>query len=124
MGDVDIDTEITLYDANKQIMCKQPILDMDKVEKGIENVVFWLSGQHDDYFMLLCHERRDYTLINFIGTRKNFLKAGEEVKETLWNRGDILDIGFEEGIVTLWVLIDEDAFLYHLFPFNMGVIEI
>lgn len=117
----------TLYDANKQFMMKEVPLTQKKVKELIDTVVVdYFKKGHSVYFMLLCHERRDYTLFNFLGLGENtYTLGGNELKECLDNRGKILDIRVnEDNVVEIWIKCDDDAFAYFLFPYDEGVIEV
>jgi hypothetical protein len=76
--------------------------------------------------MLLCHELRDYTVLSFRTSSKHCYEAGEELSETLANRGQILDIYYEqpEDAYAIWVKIDNEVYIYYLFAYDAGVIEI
>ena len=117
--------EMNLYDMNKQIMDKFEVMDKEALSKHIFEVTDWMAYNINRYFMLLCHERRDYTIFNFKNRSKRSYEASQELEETLVARGDILDFRYvPEDCYEIWIKIDGESFLYHLFPYDIGVVEI
>lgn len=126
----------TLYDFNKEAMKNEkpldPIIFNRKVQDIAQNMFNFLDDCGDQYWMLLCHERRDYTLFNIIAA-VNAEPIVEELKPTLTNRGQILSIAeqpYEDdelcGAWEIWIrdIETEENFVYYLFQYDKGVIEI
>ena len=119
-----------LYDFNKEAM---------KIEKPLDPIQFNVKTNEIaqdmwdcadcasiQYWMLLCHDRRDYTLFNVIAAidSKPIVK---ELRPTLTNRGQILTIDKQsDGAWEIWIRDNEteENFAYYLFQYNNGVIEI
>ena len=76
----------SLYDMNRTIMQQQSPLSEQEIEEALNEVdkYFYSNKQ---YFMLLCHERRDYTLFNITNKIR---RPSKDLKECLQNRGIIL----------------------------------
>lgn len=119
----------TLYDFNKEAMKKEKSLDLiqfnhltkEIVEDMVDKLYFG-----EQYWMLLCHERRDYTLFNIIAVSDN-TTIEEELRPTLHNRGLILSIEKQkDGAWEIWIRDPEteENFAYYLFQYDSGVIEI
>lgn len=111
----------TLYDLNKSAMEKEKKMtnmNINKTLKEMEN--FFSKGS---YFMLLCHEQRDYTVFQ-LTTENKISTAAEELKLCLKNRGDILSIDpTEDGIAyEIWLRTADGIFVYYLFPYDNAVI--
>ncbi|MDY0197663.1 MAG: hypothetical protein RBR68_07595 [Tenuifilaceae bacterium] len=123
------DYQMTLYEINKQLMAKRDAMsEQEREDKKVE-MIEWLFYELDKYYMLLCHEQRDYTLLVFASDNDRRVKIENMVNEaieTLLNRGDIVDIDarIEESAISIWVKIGQDSFCYYLFPYNSGVIEV
>lgn len=119
----------TLYDTNKTL-----IQQTEKVLKGralynkINEVVtpFLLNFMTRKYYMLLCHELRDYTVFNLI--ENNQKKVEEELIECLKNRGAIyaIDVSEDEQALEIWIQYEEDdqMYCYMLFPCDDFIIEV
>jgi len=127
----------TLYDWNKSAMEQlKPLSEVelkDKMRAIRED--FFITGR---YYMLLCHECRDYTILTFIQpdfayshsgieyTNGEFerKKMANELKECLQNRGNILSIEKQpDGAWEIWIRNTEGVFCYYFFPYDQGVIE-
>lgn len=116
-----------LYDVNKNLVenYEKPLSPTALREKLKMVKQYILS--HDYYFMLLCHEKRDYTLfrqeINH-STKAEMMIA--ELKECLENRGEIKGIDKTEdgAAIEIWISSEGESFCYYFFPYDSGVIEI
>ena len=116
----------TLYDANKQLI-KQTENPLTHPEIGgkVEELEDFFEGIVK-YAMLLCHERRDYTV--FALTEKSITAphhAANEVIGCCTDRGSIVSIEkTEDGIAyEIWLDIDDEPYCYYLFPYDQAVIE-
>ena len=118
-----------LYDFNKSAMSQFKPMDMIAFNKATLDIAQEMreaaEKNNRHYWMLLCHERRDYTLFNIIAAElANSIV--NELRPTLSNRGDIIDIEKQEdGAYEIWVRDNENEnFAYYLFPYDNGVIEV
>lgn len=114
-----------LYDMNKELMKKEKPLDPIQFAQKINEIADAIFDY--DYIMLLCHDRRDYTLFNLnsgLDWSRDDLKR--ELSVTLSNRGTILSIDRQEaGEFEIWVKdIAGECFAYFLFDYSQGVIEV
>ena len=119
-----------LYDMNKQIMANEPEIAAEVLAQKKEEMMNWVNthfAQH--YFMLLCNERKDYTVFRMrdttatIGAVQNMVS---DVIECMTNRGTLLAIDLQEaGGWELWIKSAEDGFCsaYYLFPYGAAVLE-
>lgn len=120
----------TLYDFNKEAMKNEkpldPIMFNTKTKKVAEEIWELMENCGNQYWMLLCHDRRDYTLFNILGA----VDADPIVKElrpTLLNRGQVLSIDKQPNDAwEIWIrdVETEENFAYYLFQYDQGVIEI
>jgi hypothetical protein len=126
------DTNINLgnmYDMNKQIMDQvgSPInpIELYPYQKKIED---WFNWKIDSYAMLLCHERRDYTVFHLYEKQNPNppALAAQEFIGCLLDRGDVLSIEETEDKQAweIWLRIDGQSFCYYLFPYDNAVIEV
>lgn len=119
-----------LYDINKELMKNEPVLDpilFNRKVKEISTEMLRLCDYQDlHYWMLLCHERRDYTMFNIISSEEtDFIEF--ELGPTLRNRGKILSVDQkEEKAWEIWIRDEHDNenFVYYLFNYDDAVIEI
>ena len=78
--------------------------------------------------MLLCRERYDFTIFNFNKGKTEFslTHAIKDLEECLTNRGKIVSIEIvkeNEIAYEIWLIVDDQAFVYYLFPYDIGVLE-
>lgn len=118
--------ETNLYDLNKQIMSTKKIMKKDRINHELKNLAAWVNSKEDNYFMLLCHERRDYTIFRLLEKDNKYSKFTKELLETLKNRGDILEIELEKAneVYSIWIKDENESFVYYFFPYDMGVITV
>ena len=115
----------TLYDFNKEAMKNEKPLDPIQFNLKVNEVAVELQERETQYWMLLCHERRDYTIFNII-TCQNHKDIEFELKPTLLNRGNIISIDKQpDENWEIWIRDDSNEnFVYYLFPYDNGIIEI
>lgn len=117
----------TLYDFNKQLMSQVKELRRINFKDSLNQIKDFIKEKDNKYFMLLCKERSDYTVFvlfkNEDSDRQVFKK---ELSECLINRGQVLSIEKtkDKQAYEIWIKIDEEAFVYYLFPYDLGVIEV
>ena len=118
MSDVSLGT---LYDVNKNMMQNEKKLSTNALNKKIkEMTAFFTRGK---YFMLLCHEQRDYTVFQLATEESKVKTALEELKLCLTNRGEVLSVDEAPGdAYEIWIRNDEGSFVYYLFHYDEAVI--
>ena len=121
-----------LYDMNKQMMLNEPPMSKDQQLDIINDMCEWLINNFDQkYIMLLCHERRDYTLFNLDKTstwrkpdNEKMHLAATEVIECMTNRGQLLSVFLQpDGVWEMWIRSEDECFAYYLFPYGQAVLE-
>lgn len=126
--------EITLgnlYQANCSIMKTIKPVPPKKMELDLANIGAWMSSfVGTKYFMLMCKERSDFTLIHL--NDFNYLKAVKEIKEVLEERGTLLAVDYIHGEnhYECWVRQEgetpnqSEVFMFMLFDADWMVVEI
>ena len=119
----------TLYEFNKEVMKNEKPLDpiqFNALTKEIASDMLAKCYDDQHYWMLLCHERRDYTIFNIIACED--VKDIEcEFRPTLQNRGIVLSIEKQpDECWEIWIrdIETEENFVYYLFSYDNGVIEV
>ena len=79
--------------------------------------------------MLLCNDRKDYTIFNCVSDKtedKLNELANVFVDECLINRGQIkgIDLTEHKDAIEIWLSIDDEAFCYYFFPYDLGIVEV
>ena len=116
----------TLYGFNKEAMKNEKPLDPIQFNVQTKEVCVEMQEREAQYWMLLSHECRDYTIFNIIACQD--VKDIEcEFRPTLQNRGLILSIEKQpDENWEIWIRDKEteENFVYYLFPYDNGVIEV
>ena len=114
---------MSLYEYSKQIVANE--VPMDPILFNQKMIEVSMDMVEHTYMMLLCHDRRDYTIFHIANADKKI--AAKEISETLYNRGKILLVDKQkDGSWEIWIrdsLTDEN-FAYYLFPYDDGVVEV
>ena len=125
MSDINVGT---LYDVNKNLMLQEKELSENKLRKALDKVSVFLYSKENMYYMLLCKEKSDYTIFHLAMNNLPSCKylVSVDLKECLQNRGNILSIeATKDGMAyEIWLKIDNEAFCYYLFPYDLGIIEV
>ena len=118
MGEVALGT---LYELNKSAMEKEKKMINTNINKTLKEMEDFFSK--GSYFMLLCHEQRDYTVF-YLTTENKIKNATEDLKLCLQNRGEILSMDpTEDGIAyEIWIRNIKGVFAYYLFPYDEAVL--
>ena len=114
---------MSLYEYSKQVVANE--VPMDPILFNQKMIEVSMDMVEHTYMMLLCHDRRDYTIFHIANVDKKI--AAKEISETLYNRGKILLVDKQkDGSWEIWIrdsLTDEN-FAYYLFPYDDGVVEV
>ena len=119
-------TDITLgtnYDINKQLVKKyEKELTKEQLKEKDKMLLEFTRSHFDHYYMMLCHDRRDYTIFHTNYTEGSVF---EELLECLQNRGKIygIDLTEDKEALEIWLVIDDEAYCYYFFPYENAVVE-
>ena len=116
----------TLYDINKAAIINMPSLTNSELKKNLKKIKQFFLDKTDKYFMLLNRETYNFTLFNLGNKNEIAMKQTmDDFKECLDNRGRIVSIETDSaGNYEIWIVDDfNEALVYYLFPYDLGVIE-
>jgi len=115
-----------LYEANKQLVIKneKPLTHLELAARQ-EDIEDFFEEKVSEFAMLLCHDRRDYTIFQLTSSSTAEHFAAREVLGCCTDRGEILGIDkTDDGVAyEIWLKIDDEAFCYYLFPYDQAVIK-
>ena len=116
-----------LYEMNKHLISQtvKPLshLELAAIQLKLED---WFNMIIDTYAMLLCHERRDYTIFHLYEAQNPNppAVAASELIGCLTDRGEILTIEeTPDQAWEIWLKIDSEPVCYYLFKYDNAVIE-
>lgn len=95
-----------------------------------KDICTFVVNHPDVYYMLLCNERRDYTVLHTYYRSGWDMAIAATIQECLQNRGDIVEYEIQEqaGGIELWVRDnvygDGDAVAYYFFPYGAAIVEV
>lgn len=118
----------TLYEINQNLMKNEKKMSDFDIQSKKKYVEKYFEKSPYSYFMLLCHDARDYTLFK-LTTNSSAEIAAKELIECLKNRGMILSIDkvSETNAFEIWIRVLQDSeeknLCYYLFNYDEGVIE-
>ena len=114
---------MSLYEYSKQVVANE--VPMDPILFNKKMIEVSMDMVEHTYMMLLCHDRRDYTIFHITNADKK--NAVKEISETLLNRGKILLVDKQkDGSWEIWIRdsLKDENFAYYLFPYDDGVVEV
>lgn len=120
----------SLYDANKQLMSNTNVfksmnhLQIAGAQSKLEN---FFNMKCDSYAMLYNKERSDITLFHMYEKQNPNppALAASECIGCCTDRGELLSIEEQsDGNYEIWIRIDNEPFVYYLFPYDNAVIEV
>ena len=126
----------TLYDINKNLIEKNVEALSEEELQNKKTLIIDFINEGGKYFMLLCNDRKDYTLFNrrsneldeYLDGLSNYTGDKLEnvlIDECLPNRGRAKSIELTENkdAIEIWISIDGNSYCYYFFPYDNGVIE-
>jgi hypothetical protein len=119
------DSNLTYYEVNQQLKSYERTLDPVELVDKIHAIGEELFKNCPDYLMLLCNDRRDYTIFHLHHKNKNAIKKFEnDLKICLNNRGTTLTIEQVDPVSwEIWVREeDKTNFCYYLFDYSGAVL--
>lgn len=119
----------SLYEVNKQLSSQEKVLSQNQIKKRIDEIRLWFRDSIDTYAMLLCHERRDYTIFRVI---ESPAEAADILLECLENRGQVVSIDKDKANTAweIWLRCgdptneSQEDYCYYLFCYDAAVIEV
>lgn len=120
----------TLYDMNKTLVRDAEITLSESVLNSKKEVVKnFISKTCNNYYMLLCNERKDYTIFNIsekFQKEKLYETTNILIDECLKNRGEIrgIDLTKAQDAIEIWMVIENEAYVYYFFPYDAAIIEV
>ena len=110
----------TLYDVNKSIVNSMKKLSTEEIEEKTKEMIAFIEQHLDNYYMLLCRERNDYTIFH-----KTLKDNSVIIKELLECAVKGFDITPDEYAYEIWITSEEEneSYCYYFFPYGTAIVE-
>ena len=116
-----------LYEANKKLVeANEKPLSKTAIRESKTKLLNFLNSTNNYYYMLLCHEKRDYTIFKTNKTLDgNKYNIDVLVDEIACSRGIIkgIDVLDDSMAVEFWISHDNESFVYMFVFFFLCVID-
>ena len=128
----EVDMGIDMYSFNRVNMGQLPYLETkDELESAKLFIKNYINKTCSEFYMMLNHDLRDFTLFNFKNGILTDIKINimaDDIIECMNNRGfGLLDVGLDEAdaAIEIWVKDRETeaVHMFLLFPYDNGVIQ-
>ena len=118
-----------LYEMNKVLVAQERKMYKNEIQNYLDKVKSFILNSNNNYFMLLCHDIRYFTLFNIKDVNETSAAAATiELKECFDNLGELRGINpTEDGQAYEFWFYDYDSKEAHcamFFPYDLGVIEV
>ena len=125
--------QITQYEFARNLYKQASGLSAAQLTEKTKNIGLWFSSnQYWRYFMLLCAEKRDYTIFDI--EKHNYNKARSALIDCINGRGKCvaIDYNHDDNYYEIWIKNDftnltgerdTEANMYILFPCNNFIVQ-
>lgn len=117
----------TAYEINKNLVEKyEKELTTKELQNKKTEITNFIQETKGQYYMLLCNDKKDYTIFNILNKNNIEKMTNILVDECLVNRGIIkgIDLTKDKCAIEIWLSIENEAFCYYFFKYDDAVIEI
>ena len=117
----------TAYEINKNLVEKyEKELTTKELQNKKTEIINFIQETKGQYYMLLCNDKKDYTIFNILNKNNIEKMTNILVDECLVNRGIIkgIDLTKDKCAIEIWLSIENEAFCYYFFKYDDAIIEI
>lgn len=117
----------TAYEINKNLVEKyEKELTIKELQNKKTEIINFIQETEGQYYMLLCNDKKDYTIFNILNKNNIQEMTNILVDECLTNRGIIkgIDLTKDKCAIEIWLSTENEAFCYYFFKYDDAVIEI
>jgi hypothetical protein len=121
----DSSLSIPLYEMNKMILSELPALNDEEIEKAKAVIREYVSNNADDYYMLLCHELKYFTVF----AQDEYCDVDETIENVIFDClnyvGTVksVELSKDGGAIEIWVTTPEDdTYVMYLFDYGRGIV--
>lgn len=115
-----------MYEINQSLMENEPKMGKPMIAKKTKDLGKYITETKNKYYMLLCKEIADYTILHLNGCEKE--TPQDVVIECLQNRGTLyaIDKNPDTGGIECWIRSNTDDIMrmYAFFPYDAAIVEV
>lgn len=123
---MELSPNMNLYEMNKAAVKNEKPLKPYQFKQNLQKIKDFFRTKADKYFMLLNREKYDFTLFDLDDKNEvTMARVMKDAETALLKRGKLVSIDLvnDDTALELWIMTDENAFAYYLFPYDDGVIH-
>lgn len=114
---------MNLYEVNKELVENYETMNEEQLKNDTKTLRYWLSCKPNQYFMFMCREKNYFTLFKYKEIAR-FKAMSEQIIEIASSLGQVKCIDFSDDHVEVWISDGKESFVYMLFGYDDGVIEV
>jgi hypothetical protein len=121
-----LDTGLTLYDVNKQLVSQLPDYTEEQLEEAIKTIDSYIQEFKASYYMLLNKEIGYYTILHITNCYVDEPLCCSEALECVKDHGTIKSVArTENDAIEIWFKQKHtgDIYVMYFFAYDGGVIE-
>lgn len=115
---------MNLYEFNKLGYASLPKMTKVEIEKAKEDILEFLSIHSSNYYMMLNHDQKYFTVFTYKDKRIEREKMAEEMISVAKSLGTLKSIEVNGDILEFWIQHDKECIMYATFEYEKGVIEV
>lgn len=123
-----ISTGLTIYDMNKAIVSKEPILDLSKgtvMNKLIDGLMDWFGKRLATYYLAYGRDVHYVTMFKNSANNSFNEASAQLVVDTIAAVGDIISMDYEDDRIEVWIRTkDSKAELIYIMPYDDGLVRL
>lgn len=121
-----LDTGLTLYEVNQQLVAQLPDMTREQIEEKRNIFNSFLEDEAAEYYMMLCKELSYYTIFRILPKEYVGPFCFSEVVECLLEFADSIKsiTKTDDGnAIEIWIKKDDTCHVVYFFNYTHGVIE-
>lgn len=114
---------MTLYELNQAGYASLPKMTKAELDIAKENIITFLKSHNSQYYMMLNHDNKYFTLFVY-ENNIDVEKMAREIISVSRSLGEIKSIEVNGDIIEIWILYEGKCDMYALFDYAKGVIQV
>lgn len=116
---------MNLYELNQAGYLSIPYMTQDEIEIAKNDIREFLEDHPNNYYMMLNHEVRSFTIFHYLHNRQWPTCMTKEIIDVITSYGKLKAIEIQDEMIEFWVTEkDSVCRMYAFFGYDKGVIEV